>query len=392
MKYRFTARELAHCGLFGAAGLLFPVVFHLVRLGHVFMPMYLPLMTLAFFVPWVPAAATALAVPVLSGALTGMPPFYPPVAVFMALELAVMAAVVAAVVARRPRINERLLLIPVLAFGRAFYVALVYAFSLAVKLPAGFMTGLSFFGGWPGLILMIVVIPPVARLRRGSGRSSPDGERAAADTSPAKLSYFDDVADKWDGWEDLSSLSPKLSAGLAELGVGPDEAVLDVGCGTGNLTQALLARLSPAGRVTAIDFAPAMIKAGRRKVRDARVEWLVAEARRLPLPDASCDRAFCYSVWPHIDNRKAVAAELGRVLRPGGILHIWHLLPRKRINEIHASAGGPIRGDLLPPASETADLLAGDGFRVTTVIDDDERYLVTAVRAETSRAAEAGRP
>jgi ubiquinone/menaquinone biosynthesis C-methylase UbiE len=392
MKYRFTARELAYCGLFGAAGLLFPVVFHFVRLGHVFMPMYLPLMTLAFFVPWIPAAATAFVVPVLSGALTGMPPFYPPVAVFMALELTVMAAIVAAVVARRPRINERLLLVLVLAFGRAFYVGLVYAFSLAVRLPAGFMAGLSFFGGWPGLVLMIVVVPPVARLRRQRGRRFPDAERAAAEKSLAKLSYFEGIAEKWDGWEDLSSLSAKLSAGLAELGVGPDEAVLDIGCGTGNLTLALLARLSPAGRVTAVDFAPAMIEAARRKVRDARVEWLVAEARRLPLPDASCDRAFCYSVWPHIDDRKAVAAELGRVLRPGGILHIWHLSPRGRINEIHASAGGPIHGDHLPPASETAGLLARDGFRVTTAVDDGERYLVTAVRAETARVPEAGRP
>ena len=172
MTNRSPARDLAYCGVFGAAALLLPTVFHVVRLGHVFMPMYLPLMTLAFFVPARPAAATALIVPLLSGAVTGMPPFYPPVAVFMALELAAMAALAAAVATRWPRANEWLVLIPVLGLGRILYVGLVYAFSLTVRLPAGFMAGLSLLGGWPGILLMISVIPPVVRLSKGRRRVS----------------------------------------------------------------------------------------------------------------------------------------------------------------------------------------------------------------------------
>jgi hypothetical protein len=180
---RPAARDLAFCGLFGAAALLLPAVFHLVRLGHVFMPMYLPLVTLAFFVPARQAAATALIVPLLSGAVTGMPPFYPPVAVFMSIELAVMGALIAAVVTRRPRADERLVLIPVLLFGRALYVGLVYAFSLAIGLPPGFMAGLSFFGGWPGLLLMIAAVPPVVRTIKKRRPVRPDA--AALDRAGA---------------------------------------------------------------------------------------------------------------------------------------------------------------------------------------------------------------
>ena len=143
------------------------------------MPMYLPLVALAFFVKPLPAAVTAFLVPLLSGAVTGMPPFYPPVALFMALELAVMAALIAAVVTRRPLVNEWLVLVPVLLFGRVLYVGLVYAFSLVIKLPAGFMAGLSLLGGGPGIILMIIVVPPVARIRRGPGRSGADPGRSA---------------------------------------------------------------------------------------------------------------------------------------------------------------------------------------------------------------------
>jgi ubiquinone/menaquinone biosynthesis C-methylase UbiE len=370
MNNRLTARDLAYCGLFGAAALLFPAVFHLVRLGHVFMPMYLPLVTLAFFVPPLPAVATAFVVPLLSGAVTGMPPFYPPVAVFMSLELAVMSALIAAVVTRRPKVDARLVLVPVLLLGRVLYVALVYAFSSAIRLPAEFMAGLSFLGGWPGIVLMIVVVPPIAGLRKKNLPMSHD----------AKADFFDGIAGQWDGWEDVPSLRLKLDAGLEELGLGPDEAVLDVGCGTGNLTLALLGRLSPAGRITAVDIAPRMIEEARRKICDPRVAWRVSDIRHPNLPDSSFDRVFCFSVWPHFDDPGAVAGVLSRLLKPGGLLHIWHLSPRGTINEVHASAGGSIHRDLLAPAGETAVLLEKNGFRVITAIDDVSRYLITAIR------------
>lgn len=374
MRGRPSARDLAYCGLFGAAALLLPAIFHLLRLGHVFMPMYLPLVTLAFFVRPGAAAATALVVPLLSGVMTGMPPLYPPVAGLMALELAAMAALISAIVNRRPRANELLVLAPALFFGRILYIGLAYAVFLAIGLPAAFMAGLSVLSGWPGLVLMVIAIPPLARLRRGSGRAaSPAGE-------DARRAYFDSIADRWDGWEDLPALEARLASGLEDLGIGPDEAVLDAGCGTGNLTLALLARLSEAGRVVAVDFSARMVGEARCKVRDRRADWLVADIRRLPVPAASFDRVICFSVWPHIDDHDAAAAEIGRVLRPAGRLHVWHLSSRASINAIHAGAGGAIGRDILPPARETAELLSRRGFRPETVIDGDDDYLVTAVR------------
>lgn len=157
-------RELAYCGLFGAAALLLPVLFHLVRLGHVFMPMYLPLVALACLVRPLPAALTALAAPLLSAALTGMPPFYPPVAVLMALELSLMGALLAWLRARFARAPLLLHLLPVLLVGRALHLGLVVVFALAVELPAGFVAGASLLSGWPGLLLMLAVIPPLVRL------------------------------------------------------------------------------------------------------------------------------------------------------------------------------------------------------------------------------------
>jgi len=157
-------RDLAYCGLFGAASLVLPVLFHVLQLGHFFMPMYLPLVTLAFFVRPGAAALTALLAPVLSGAVTGMPPFYPPVAPVMAVEMALMAVMIGTLRSAFPRIPVWADLAAALAAGRVVNAGLFYAAAQALELPPGFAAGISLLSGWPGLVLMMAVIPPVVRL------------------------------------------------------------------------------------------------------------------------------------------------------------------------------------------------------------------------------------
>lgn len=195
-----------------------------------------------------------------------------------------------------------------------------------------------------------------------------------------RIEYFDSIAERWDSWDDLATLERKLAEGLEELGVGTGETVLDVGCGTGNLTKALLARLSPAGRVLAVDISPHMIEVARAKIGDSRVTWTLADARHLPFGDGTCDRVICYSVWPHFDDPAAVASEFARVLRRSGRVHVWHLLSRHQINTIHASAGEAVRHDILAPADKTAGVFASLGFQITMTAETQERYLVTAVK------------
>lgn len=173
-------RDLAFAGVFGAAALLLPVVFHVLQLGKVFMPMYLPLVALAFFARPTTAATTAFVVPVISGLLTGMPPFHPPVAVLMAVELGLMGALVSIFVQRFPRTSPYLVLVPVLLLGRALHVGMVYVAALLMDLPAGFVAGASLLSGWPGVVLMIVVVPPLVMVyRRRSYRHGRDEESEA---------------------------------------------------------------------------------------------------------------------------------------------------------------------------------------------------------------------
>ena len=206
----------------------------------------------------------------------------------------------------------------------------------------------------------------------------------AAQSPHAKAAYFNEVAESWDTWESRDpSAAIRLEKGLSDLELRGDEIVVDVGCGTGNLTRALLRHLSSKGRVIGVDIAARMVDIARRKIQDERAVWYVADAAKLPLPNDSVDRVICFSVWPHFDNPLACTAEFYRVLLPGGSLHVWHLSSRERINSIHASAGEAVRSDILHSGLDVAALLSGVGFAWRAVTDNAEVYLVTVTKPST---------
>jgi len=200
-------------------------------------------------------------------------------------------------------------------------------------------------------------------------------------TTNPRLEFFDSIAGQWDGWQDLEELTRKLDAVLETLGIDPSATVLDLGCGTGNLTIALLnGRLGPTGRIAAVDISEKMLELARRKVTDTRVAWHCAAADQLPLEDGAIDHVICFSAWPHFHDPLEAVRELRRVLRGGGYLHILHLISRADVNRIHADAHPSVRQDILIPACETADLLTKNRFGIVTMTDDDQCYMITACK------------
>ncbi len=163
----FESKDWAYCGVFGAAAMLLPTLFHLLHLGSIFLPMYVPLFALAFVARPYPCGLTAALVPLLSSLLTGMPPLYPPTAPIMAAELGVATAVASLAASRFPRLPPVLYLLPILLSGRAFNAVLHYAAARVMDLPAGFLAGFSFFSAWPGLVLILLVVPGFARASKG---------------------------------------------------------------------------------------------------------------------------------------------------------------------------------------------------------------------------------
>ncbi|MBV9569450.1 MAG: class I SAM-dependent methyltransferase [Hyphomicrobiales bacterium] len=100
-------------------------------------------------------------------------------------------------------------------------------------------------------------------------------------------------------------------------GLRDGEAVLDVGCGTGSLTFALLDAARDL-RLTGVDFSPVFLDAARAKPKAASVRFEQADATALPFEDASFDRALSLLVLHFVPESRHALAEMRRVVKPKG--------------------------------------------------------------------------
>ncbi|PWT82090.1 MAG: bifunctional demethylmenaquinone methyltransferase/2-methoxy-6-polyprenyl-1,4-benzoquinol methylase UbiE [Blastocatellia bacterium] len=140
---------------------------------------------------------------------------------------------------------------------------------------------------------------------------------------------FDAIANDYD------LLNHLLSAGIdrrwrkraiAALELAGTERVLDLCTGTADLAIAARTARPPAARVVGVDFAGAMLRAGRTKVSDRRlgdtISLVRADATQSPIADGSVDAVTIGFGIRNVENAKAVCDEISRVLRPGGRLAI----------------------------------------------------------------------
>lgn len=100
------------------------------------------------------------------------------------------------------------------------------------------------------------------------------------------------------------------------------DRVLDVGCGTGSLAVAAKHVVGPSGAVFGVDASPKMLARARKKACRAGVEvtFTEAHAQHLPYPESRFDVVLSTLMLHHLPRvaRTACAAEIARVLRPGG--------------------------------------------------------------------------
>jgi SAM-dependent methyltransferase len=99
---------------------------------------------------------------------------------------------------------------------------------------------------------------------------------------------------------------------------------LDVGCGTGALTDVIVREARPAA-VHSIDQSPAYIAFARRRVPDPRAAFIVADARSLPQRTGSVDVVVSGLALNFIPRPDVALAEIARVVRAGGAVaaYVW---------------------------------------------------------------------
>jgi demethylmenaquinone methyltransferase/2-methoxy-6-polyprenyl-1,4-benzoquinol methylase len=138
---------------------------------------------------------------------------------------------------------------------------------------------------------------------------------------------FSSVAGKYDVMNDLLSfgvhrLWKQFTLSLTGLAAG--QSALDVAGGTGDLTRGLARQVGKTGRVVLSDINRSMLAAGRDRLLDlgyaGNVEYLVADAERLPFADASFDCVTIGFGLRNVTDKAAALASMYRVLKPGGQL------------------------------------------------------------------------
>jgi ubiquinone/menaquinone biosynthesis C-methylase UbiE len=101
-----------------------------------------------------------------------------------------------------------------------------------------------------------------------------------------------------------------------------DEAVLDVGCGTGNLTMAAKVRTGIDGEVYGIDAAPEMIQKAAQKAAESQLDihYQVGLIEDISFPDNKFDVVVSSLMLHHLpkDLKRQGITEISRVLKPGG--------------------------------------------------------------------------
>jgi demethylmenaquinone methyltransferase/2-methoxy-6-polyprenyl-1,4-benzoquinol methylase len=142
-------------------------------------------------------------------------------------------------------------------------------------------------------------------------------------------SVFDSVATDYDLMNDVMSLGihrlwKRLAIGMAN--IQPGQQVLDLAGGTGDLVLLIAPKVGPQGRVVLSDINNAMIRTGRARLLDrgiaGNVEYVQADAERLPFPDSSFDCITMAFGLRNVTHKQAALDSMYRVLKPGGRLLI----------------------------------------------------------------------
>lgn len=164
--------------------------------------------------------------------------------------------------------------------------------------------------------------------------ASPQGATDAASAAAAVQSMFNAIAPRYDLLNHLLSANidrlwwNRTARRFRETLRDPDASVLDICCGTGDMTMALLKYRAVGSRpVLAADFAHQMLARGARKFsRPSRKRGtaiaLEADALHLPLPDGSLDLITTAFGFRNLASYPGGLTEFRRVLKPGGQLGI----------------------------------------------------------------------
>ena len=197
--------------------------------------------------------------------------------------------------------------------------------------------------------------------------------------------FFNAHAEKWmDMWYNAPKAGQRdrfareFRRLFALASIRKNDVILDVGCGSGVLVPRILRRLGPAGRLHEVDYAAKMIAVNRHLHPDKRIRFHAADVNALPLPEKSCDGIFCFSCFPHFQNKPRALRAMAAVLKKGGWLLLAHFDSPKALNHHHSASHMAVKHDRLPDETSMRALFANAGLAITKHVNANGFYAFLA--------------
>jgi SAM-dependent methyltransferase len=187
--------------------------------------------------------------------------------------------------------------------------------------------------------------------------------------------FFSPRAATWD--TRFGDDMPAYAAAVAQARIPQSGVVVDVGCGTGRALPALREAVGPRGTVIAVDLTPEMLREASLRSGAAHAAVLLADARYLPLADASVDAVFAAGLVMHLPDIEAGFGQLARITRPGGLLILFHPTGRAVLAARHGRTLGP---DEPLAVTSLRRITRHAGWQLTAYDDAADHFLAIATR------------
>jgi len=194
-------------------------------------------------------------------------------------------------------------------------------------------------------------------------------------TEGATITWWARLYDPFTWFLSFGTVSNVRKATIRAAALQPGEAVLDVGCGTGDLTLRAARKVGREAHVAGIDASPQMIGVAQRKAakKGRALDFRLAPIEDLPFVDGEFDVALSSFMLHHLPDDLKVRglAEVRRVLKPGGRLIAVDL-------KSGAGAIGVITrliGHSLPSdyGDQLRNAITGAGFSNVELLNPDDR-------------------